>query len=109
MGCAALILLHSLCGPDATRARACLEEEAAAGPHGTHPFYPRLAEAAVLFAEGRETEARAALTQWEEESLASECRAELIVGNLWALERLRAALGMPGPESQPVVQSVQSV
>jgi hypothetical protein len=95
-------LLYALCGLDATRARACLEEEAEAGPHATNPFYPRLAEAAVLLAEGRDAEARTALTQWEEEALASGRRAELIIGNLWALERLRAALGLPSPES-PVV------
>ncbi|MBM7112550.1 M50 family metallopeptidase [Archangium primigenium] len=77
--------------PDAARARAFLK---AAGPHATHPLYPRLAEAAVLLGEGQPEAARAALLAWEADGHAQGLTAQWRIGNQWALERLRAALGV---------------
>lgn len=83
-------LMRALCDADAPRARARLE---AVGARPTSPLYPRLAEAAVLLCEGRTREAHAALSQWEE-ALAHGRQVEWTLGNLWALERLRAALAL---------------
>lgn len=87
-------LLHALDGPDTARARSFL---AAVDPHSTHPLYPRLAEAAVLWSEGREADARAALQAWQEARQASGMAEQWCIGNQWALERLYAALGQTAP------------
>lgn len=80
--------------PDAARARVLVE---AATPHDIDPLYPRLAEAAVLLCEGQLEAARAALLEWESQI---PHQSQWCIGNQWALERLRAALGVtegPGP------------
>jgi hypothetical protein len=91
-------LMRALDEADPTRARALLVQVESLALPG-EPFYPRLAEAAVLLAEGRTDEARTALTQWEQAARAEGCWNEFITGNLWAFERLHAALGVPSQEA----------
>lgn len=76
-------------------ARQCFES---ARNHAVRPEYVRLAEATVLLAEGRRSEAADALDVWELDVDASGRRAQIEAGNLWALEMLRAALGLPFSE-----------
>ncbi|WP_434384998.1 hypothetical protein [Melittangium boletus] len=81
--------------PDAARARTLLE---AARPYDNNPHYTRLAEAAVLLAEGQPEAARAALLAWEE-TFAHEVFS--CIGNQWARERLHAALGVTEAAGAP--------
>jgi hypothetical protein len=84
-------LSDALVRGDAVAARARLERLA---PHPTEPFYPLLAEAAVLATEGRRADAADALRRWLEGARTSRTgAARLRVGNEWALERLGERLG----------------
>jgi hypothetical protein len=67
------------------------------GPHARFPFYPRLAEAAVLHAEGRGREAADALAAWQRAVDATGLEVQLRVGNQWALERILSEASNLGP------------
>jgi len=76
-------------------AAAARQRLARLGPHPGSAGYSSLAEAAVRLAEGQASEARDALEAWER-CLAESGRAQAVmVGNEWAVERLRV-LGLGG-------------
>jgi hypothetical protein len=86
-------LLQALALNDPLAARSAWAR--AGAPPPALPFYARLSEAAVLLAEGRRDEASHALDAWERGATGSGVRAQLEVGNLWALELLRERLAGP--------------
>jgi hypothetical protein len=84
-------LLAALLENDPRTARRHLVE---AGVPGPKPAYPKLAEAAVLLAEGRQQEAARAVETWDAAVRESDDPAAVLVGNHWArdivAERLRS-------------------
>jgi hypothetical protein len=82
-------MFHALVDRDAARARAALTHDAGTSDRS----YSKLAEAAVLVAEGRNSEARAARDEWLAHlSPSGEARALRMGSNEWALDALGRAL-----------------